>query len=117
MVDAIKSIVKRVSGVFRAGNVFDGGYWPAGVLNQLETQYQLNPDDMLRLGCLRNRISGKKSSTYSLLIYDRLAAHNRQLSVRNVNDIYNTPSLLLYKGNMDENGSIHLVKVSKNESN
>jgi hypothetical protein len=117
MVDTIKDIVKRASGVFGLINLFRSEYWPAGVLNQLEVKYHLRPEDMLRLGYLRRRMAGKRNSNYSLFIYDRLAANERRLSVRDVKDIYNSPALLLFRGSISGDGAVHLGRVNNYENN
>ena len=85
-----------------------------GVLNQLEVKYHLRPEDMLRLGYLRRRM-GKRNRNYSLYIYDKLAASDRRLSVREIEDIYHSPDLLLYRGSITVDGAVHLGRVSSFE--
>jgi len=117
MVDTIKDIVKRASGVFGLINSFRHEYWPAGVLNQLEVKYNLKPEHMLRLGYLRRRMPGIKSNYYSLFIYDRTAARDRRMSVRDIKDIYNSPELLLFRGSISGDGTVHLGRVNSYENN
>ena len=116
MVDTIKDIVKRASRVFDLVNISGKQSWPTGVLNQLELKYHLKPEDMLRLGCLKRRMDGKKNRYYSLYIYDRLAAQDKRLSVRDVKDIYSSPDLLLYRGSMSGDGSVHIGRVNDTEN-
>jgi len=117
MVDTVKTIFKRASGLLGMNGLFRSESWPAGVLEHLEVKYHLKPEDMLRLGYLRRKISENRHSFYSLFIYDRLAARDRKLLIRDVGDIYNTPELLLYKGNIFGDGSVHLSRVKRYENN
>jgi hypothetical protein len=86
-------------------------YWPAGVLNQLEIEYHLKPEDMLRLGYFRRKF-GRHNKNYILYIYDKYTASDRKLSVKDVNDIHHSPDLLLFKGSVTVDGVIHLNKVN-----
>jgi hypothetical protein len=117
MVDTIKNIAKKASGVFNLVRLFGNEYWPAGVLNQLEVKYHLKPEHMLRLGYLRRRMAGRKNNYYSLFIYDRTAARDRRLSVRDIKDIYSSPDLLLFRGSISGDGSVHLGRVNNYENN
>jgi hypothetical protein len=86
-------------------------HWPAGVLNRLEVEYHLKPEDMLRLGHFRRRYS-RRNKNYFLYIYDKFAASDRNLSVKDVNDIYHFPDLILFKGSVTVDGVVHLDKVN-----
>jgi hypothetical protein len=111
MVKTLKDVVTKTRKVLRDRNFYGNQYWPAGILNQLEVEYHLKPDDMLRLGYLRRKF-GRHNKNYVLYIYDKSAASDRKLSVKDVNDIYHAPDLLLFKGSMTVDGAIHLDKVS-----
>ena len=111
MVKTLKDVVNKTRNVLRNRSFYVNQYWPAGVLNQLEVEYHLKPDDMLRLGCFRLK-SGRHNKNYILYIYDKVAASDRKLSVKDVNDIYHSPDLLLFKGSMTVDGTIHLDKVN-----
>ena len=117
MVRAIKTIVNKASGMFGRNSGPGKRYWPAGVLNQLETRYHLKPEEMLRLGYLRHRMEGKDKNLYSLYIYDRLAARERHMPVRNVNDIYKSADLLRFKGSMSRDGAVNVGKVDQFTNN
>jgi hypothetical protein len=117
MVRAIKDIVNKASGVFGRNNGPGKRYWPAGVLNQLETRYHLRPEEMLQLGYLRHRMTGKNKGLYSLYIYDRLAARERHMPVRNVKDIYKSVDLLRFRGSMTGDGSVHVGRVDRFTNN
>ena len=116
MVRAIKDIVKKAGGVFGRNEIRASRHWPAGVLNQLETRYHLKPEEMLRLGYLRSRM-GKKNYNYSLFIYDRLAAREKRMSVRNVNDIFKSSDLLRFRGSISGDGAVHVGKVNQFRNN
>ena len=111
MVKTLRNVVKRTRQVLGDINLYGNKYWPAGVLNQLELQYHLKPEDMLRLGYFRRRF-GRRNKNYTLYIYDKLTASDRKLSVKDVNDIYHFPDLLLFKGSVTIDGTIHLDKVN-----
>jgi len=110
LVNTLKDITKRVTRIF--GNISLNGdqHWPAGVLNHLEINYHLKPDDMLRFGYLRCRM-GRRNRNYFLYIYDKFAASDRRLSVKDIGDIYLIPDLLLYKGSITVDGAVHLSRV------
>ena len=92
-------------------NLSGNQYWPAGVLNQLEVVYHLKPEDMLRLGYFRRKF-GRHNKNYTLYIYDKFAASDRKLSMKDINDIYHSPDLILFKGSVTVDGVIHLDKVN-----
>jgi hypothetical protein len=110
MVNTLKGITKRVSRVFGSIGLNGGQHWPMGVLNQLEINYHLTPDDMLRLGFFRRKM-GRRNRNYSLYIYDKFTAFDRRLSVKDIEDIYQVPDLLLYKGSITVDGAVHLSRV------
>ena len=111
MVKTLKNVVKRTRKVLGDMNLYGNQYWPAGVLNQLELQYHLKPEEMLRLGYFRQKF-GRHNRNYVLYIYDKFTASHRKLSIKDVNDIYHSPDLLLFKGSVTVDGAIHLDKVN-----
>ena len=111
MVEGLKEAVKKTGKVMRGIGFSGKRYWPAGVLNTLETEFHLKPEDMLRLGYMRRHF-GRRNRIYYLYIYDKYAASDRKLSVNDVNDIYNSPDLLIFKGSVTVDGVIHLARVS-----
>lgn len=111
MVDTIINTVHKARTVLRSIGMPGKQDWPSGVLNQLEVKYHLKPEEMLRLGYIRRRF-GRRNRNYSLYIYDRFAASDRKLSVRDVNDIYHFPDLLLFKGSVTVDGAVHLDRVN-----
>ncbi len=88
--------------------------WPANVLNILETKYHLLPKDLLRLWYVRRRLISKKSKTDSIFIYDQARASNQHLSIREYNDLYKYPDLLLYKGYIFNSGEVSIEEIRKN---
>jgi len=62
-------------------------------------------------------ISIGKHPVYSLLIYDRVKASEKKISVRSSEDLYNNSDLLLFQGNILGNGFINLEKVKNQEKN
>ncbi|MDP2729647.1 MAG: hypothetical protein Q8O55_04115 [Dehalococcoidales bacterium] len=117
MVYSIKDLLKKASSVFSLINLSADKAWPAGVLNQLEVEYHLKPEDMLRLGYLKYRMKGMRKGFYSLYIYDRLAARDRQRLVRDVKDINNSSDLLLFRGSVSGDGVIQLSWVNGSGNN
>lgn len=111
MVKALKDVIKRTGKVLRNMDLYGNRYWPAGVLNQLEVEYHLKPDDMLRLGYFMQKFD-RHNRNYFLYIYDKYAASDRKLSVKDLNDISYSPDLLLFKGSVTVDGVIHLDKVN-----
>jgi hypothetical protein len=111
MVKTLRDVVKKTRKVLGDREFYGNRYWPAGVLNKLEVEYHLKPDDMLRLGYLRLKF-GKHNKNTILYIYDKFAASDRRLMVKDVNDIYHSPDLLLFKGSVTVDGAIHLDKVN-----
>lgn len=92
-------------------------HWPAKVLDVLETKYHLLPKDLLRLRYVLRRRSFGRSNIYSIFIYDSASAYERKISIRNYHDLYEYPDLLLYKGDILNDGAVHLAKVRNSEVN
>ena len=88
--------------------------WPANVLDILETKYHLLPRDLLRLWYVRRRLISNKSKTDSIFIYDQARASNQNLSIREYNDLYKYPELLLYKGYIFSSGEVSIEEIRKN---
>lgn len=106
-----KILLRKVSSLLRINNIFEDGHWPAYVLNILETKYHLTPKEMLRLWYIRRRISNGKHPVDSLFIYDWVKASEKRISVRSRTDLYDNSDLLLFKGNIFGDGSVHLERV------
>ena len=107
-----KILLIKVSNLLKIYNSFDDGHWPTNVLDTLETKYQLSPQEMLRLWYMRRRISNGKHPVDSLLIYDWIKSNEKRISVRSSGDLYSDSDLLLFKGNIFGDGSVHLEKVN-----
>jgi len=89
-------------------------HWPTNVLDILETKYHLLPKDLLRLWYVRCRLISNKSKTDSIFIYDQARATNQNLSIREYNDLYKYPDLLLYKGSIFSSGEVSIEEIRKN---
>ena len=100
-------LLRKVSSLFKV----DNGQWPSHVLDILETKYQLSPNEMLKLGCIRRRILKGKHPVDSLLIYDRVKADEKNISLKNDEDPYSNLDSFIFKGKIFEDGSVHLKKV------
>jgi len=107
-----KILLRKFSSLLRINNLFDDRHWPAYVLTALETKYQLSPKEMLRLWYIRRRISNGKHPVDSLFIYDRVKASEKRILVRSYTDLYSNSDLLLFKGNIFGDGSVHLERVN-----
>ena len=112
MVETLKDTLKKTGKALRVIGSPRNHYWPAGVLNQLEVQYHLRPEDMLHLGYLTGK-SDRRNKNYVLYIYDKIAASDKNIPVKNVHDIYHSSDLLRFAGRMTVDGSIHLEKVTR----
>ena len=106
-----KILLRKVSSLLKINDLFDDRHWPAYVLNTLETEYQLSPKEMLRLWYIRRRISNGKPPVDSLLIYDWVRASEKRILVRSSRDLYSNSDLLLFKGNIFGDESVHLKRV------
>lgn len=112
MPDRSEIILRKLSSLFKTNSAFDDRHWPAYVLTTLETKYQLSPKEMLRLWYIRRGISKGDHPVDSLLIYDRVKASERRILVRSYTDLYSNSDLLLFKGTIFGNGSVHLERVN-----
>jgi len=90
----------------------EGKSWPARVLDILETRYHLLPRDLLRLGCIRRRLSAGKFAMEYIYIYDRTVSQERNVPIRGYQDLSRNDHLLLFKGNISPDGTVYLEKVS-----
>lgn len=111
MVKSLINVVKKTKRILRDMDLYRNQYWPVGILNQLEVEYHLKPEEMLRLGYLRRNFD-RHNKNYILYIYDKYAAFDRKLSVKDENDIYHFPDLLVYKGSVTVDGAIRLDKIN-----
>jgi len=87
-----------------------GAHWPARVLDTLETKYQLLPKDMLRLGYLQRNISAGNLNTDYIYIYDRMRSQEQNTQISVYRDLSQNYRLLLFKGNVFPDGSVHLER-------
>ena len=85
-------------------------HWPGNVVDYLEEQHNVPPEDMLSLQCVI--ISGSFGGfTVSIIrIFDRVEAARRGVTVRNYHDLNNYPELIEFEGYAFENGPVHLRK-------
>lgn len=87
-----------------------GTHWPARVLDTLETKYRLLPKDMLRLGYLQRNISAGNLNTDYIYIYDRMRSQEQNTPISAYRDLSQNYRLLLFKGNVFPDGSVHLER-------
>jgi len=106
-----KVLLSKVSGLLKTNNLFHSRHWPAHVLDTLEANYHLSPKDMLQLWYIRCRVSNGKNPIDLLLIYDWARACEKRISVRSSEDLYSNSDLLLFKGKIFGDGSIHLERL------
>ena len=85
--------------------------WPARVLDALETKYHLLPKDMLRLWYLQRSISAGNLNTDYIYIYDRVMSQEQKIAISAYRDLSQNYRLLLFKGNVFPDGSVHLEKL------
>ncbi len=112
-----KLMLSKVSGLLKTNNLLNNKRWPAYVLSTLEEKYHLTPKEMLRIWYIRRRISNGKYPIDSLFIYDWVKAREKKISVISIGDLYNNSDLLLFKGKIFGDGSIHLERIRDCENN
>jgi len=88
-----------------------GKYWPAQVLDVLETKYHLLPKDLLHLWYVRHRISTGKLNIDYIYIYDRVRSQEQNIPISNYHDLSKNYELTLFKGSIFPDGSVYLEKV------
>jgi len=84
--------------------------WPARVLDTLETKYHLLPKDMRRLWYLQRSISAGNLNTDYIYIYDRMLSQEQNTPISAYRDLSQNYRLLLFKGNVFPDGSVHLER-------
>lgn len=85
--------------------------WPPKVLDILETEYQLLPKDLLRLWYVQCRIRIDKFNIDRIYIYDWLTSQEQNIPINNYHDLSKDYKLLLFKGNVFQDGSVYFEKV------
>lgn len=86
-------------------------HWPAKVLDILEVKYHLLPKDILRLWYVQRRISAGTLNIDSIYIYDRAMSREQNIPISDYRDLSKNYKLLLFKGNIFQDGSVHLEKA------
>ncbi len=109
---ALNNPLVKIMKFLRKSKSSGNGRWPSRVLDALETRYHLRPEEMLRLWYVRERVVGGKYGKESLLIYDRVQANEKKVSIRDSSDLHTNSDLLLFTGNLFWDGSVILEKVS-----
>lgn len=85
--------------------------WPEKVLDYLERNFHLLPKDLAPLRYVRRRGSFGEFPTYYIRIYDWARAYEHGIVVNCYHDLDNYPELVLFKGNIFENGTVQLIRV------
>ena len=88
-----------------------GKYWPAKVLDILETKYHLLPKDLLHLWYVQRRISADKFNLDYIYIYDRVRSQEQNIPISNYRDLSKNYELILFKGSIFPDGSVYLERV------
>jgi hypothetical protein len=89
----------------------DHKHWPAKVLDILETKYHLLPKDLLRLWYVQRRIFAGKLNLDYIYIYDWVTSQEQNIPISNYHDLSKNYKLILFKGNISQDGSVYLEKV------
>jgi len=117
MTNKLKVPLNKISGLFGLNGVFRQRRWPLRVLDTLESKYHLRPEDMLRLWYVRRQLVSGKLRQDSIFIFDWVKARERHISFRKERDLYNNPDLILFKGNVFRDGTVHVRSVSNYHRN
>ena len=91
--------------------------WPEHVLDYLERNFHLLPQDLAGLRYVRRRGSFGKLPTYYIRIYDWARACKDGIVVDRYHDLDNYPKLVLFQGNIFENGAVQFTRVHNSVHN
>jgi len=91
-------------------------HWPAKVLDILETKYHLLPKDLLRLWYVQRRISTGKLNMDCIYIYDWMTSQEKNTPISNYHDLSKNHKLILFTGNIFQDGSVYLKKIRPTSS-
>jgi len=91
-------------------------HWPAKVLDILETKYHLLPKDLLRMWYVKRRIPAGKLNMDYIYIYDWVTSQEQDIPISNYHDLSKNDKLILFKGNIFQDGSVYLEKVRPTSS-
>ena len=111
MKNTLRNRLGKISGLFGGNGFFHHRRWPIRVLDTLESKYHLRPEDMLRLWYVRRKIASGKYRQDSIFIFDWVRARERNISIRKEKDLYNNSDLILFKGNVFRDGTVHVRNV------
>ncbi len=111
MKNKLKIPLSKISGLFGINGVFHHRRWPLRVLDTLELKYHLRPEDMLRLWYIRRKTASGKFNQGSIFIFDWVKARERNISIRKEKDLYNNTDLIIFKGNVFRDGTVHVRSV------
>ena len=91
-------------------------HWPAKVLDILETKYHLLPKDLLRLWYVQRRIFAGKLNMDCIYIYDWMTSQEKNTPISNYHDLSKNHKLILFTGNIFQDGSVYLKKTRPTSS-
>jgi hypothetical protein len=91
-------------------------HWPAKVLDILETKYHLLPKDLLRTWYVKRRIPAGKLNMCCIYIYDWVTSQEQNIPISNYHDLSKNYKLVLFEGNIFQDGSVYLEKVRPTSS-
>lgn len=112
----LRKPLSKVSRFFRLKMIFHNTHWPVRVLDILESKYHLRPEEMLRLGCIRQRAARRKLNQDFIYIFDSVKARERNVSIRKATDLYNNSDLILFRGNLFRDGTVHVRNIRNSGS-
>ncbi len=112
----LRKPLNKVSWFFRVNSIFRNTHWPVRVLDILESKYHLRPEDMLRLGYIRKRMARGKLNQDFIYIFDSVEARERNVSVRKAKDLYNNSDLIIFRGNLFRDGTVHVRNIRSSGS-
>jgi len=91
-------------------------HWPAKVLDVLEMKYHLLPKDLVRMWYVQRRVPIGKSNMDHIYVYDWEKSQEQNISISNYHDLSKNYELILFKGNVFQDGAVYLEKVRPTSS-
>ena len=87
-------------------------HWPGNVVEYLEDELDLSPEDIVSLQCVTISGSFGGYNVSIIRIFDRVEAAKSGVTVTSYHDLNNYPELITFEGYAFKNGPVHLQKKS-----
>ena len=84
--------------------------WPKNMLPYLEKNFRLHPKEMALLQCVQHPGSLRGLPISFVRLYDRMAAQQQRIVIRNYGDLDSNPDLIQFEGHIFQDGKVYLRK-------